>query len=1133
MPVSFGASKGLVFQKGQAPDAMVLEINTALSSGLTYNVFASGPYNLNIDWGDGTTNSYTTAGSFTDVSLNKTYSTAGTYQIKISGSAVAIGLSSTSANTNLLKLTKVLSWGNVTNLTRLSIGNQSSLTEIPATLPSNVTSNVNITSLAAMFYNCTTFNNPNVSTWNVSNVTNFSQMFQGATTFNQNIGSWNISKATNLSSMFSGATAFNNGGSSSINNWTLNTTVGANINLSFMFQNATSFNQPIGNWDTSSVYIYNNILNGATAFNQNIGSWKLGPNVRTSGEATGQVTMPGMLANVGMNTENYSRTLIGWANYQHNLNDDFTGKGPLISASGKQVNSVEYGGVPYSNGVAARAFLISKHATLYQNWYGAAVSNTNSKMFACSASYIFKSDDGGDTWKPRVTDALRTWVGIACSSDGTKVVAAHSGGNIWTSTNSGETWTQQTGSGSRNWARVTISSDGSFMAATVNPGFIYTSTDGGVTWTARMSDTARSWHGIAANSNGTNLVATVYNGQIYTSTDSGVNWTARDSARAWRNCCTSADGTKLAAVVEGGGASSIPNGYIFTSSDSGATWTARVTDQLRAWNGISCSSDGSVLAAIAPVAHPGTGGYIHTSSDSGVTWTQRTPGVPGGQRTWGGAISVSGDGTRMLAGSYSTSGEISLAAARLHRSTNSGVTWSRLAYENSKSGNWNLTDSGISDSTALYVDMATGTSYLPSEPSRLFNLTTAFGTGTLINSPSYDVSDGVDSLRFNGTNQYVLGNSNLGISGNAAFTIGGWVKMNSLPGDYTSFIGNNSTGTNLGGLAITMFQGRPALDFWNTRWRASSALNTNTWYHIMITKAAGAVSTTTKIYINGVEVAGALEGTDGTPNIANSAWVLGRFDSTRYFDGNISSAVAYTRVLTAAEVLALYDAQKSKITPMLFSLNAANSSSYSGSGTAWNDISGSANNATLFGSTTFNSADPKSISFSGGSYGRFNSQVPWGSVTNFTVNVWVRPDSISQGGLVSHLGGLFEFFMFSNSFYFRCSGATVSSGSNSMVSSYPAGMTAGNWMMLTASYDGLALRIYFNGTLHATQSAVRTSHTITQANMIMAGAWESNPGVSAGYPLSGRLSSVRLYNNALSNTQISTLYDNTKTYFGL
>jgi hypothetical protein len=771
-----------------------------------------------------------------------------------------------------------------------------------------------------MFKNATAFNNGGqpLSWTSLGNTTSLAEFFQNATSFNQNIGTWDVSKITSFAAFLAGATAFNNGGSSSINNWTLNTTVGANINLASMFQTATSFNQPIGNWDTSSVGVYNNILNGATSFNQNIGSWKLGPNVRISGEATGQVTMPGMLNNVGMNAENYSRTLIGWANYIHNLNDDFTGKGSLASANSKQVNSVEYGGTPYSNGVAARAFLTSRHATLYQNWYGAAVSNTNSKMFACGASYIFKSDDGGDTWKPKFTDSMRQWNAIACSSDGTKVVAVPNAGNIWTSTDSGETWTQQTGSGSRNWARVAISSDGSFMAATVTSGFIYTSTDGGVTWTARMSDAARNWHGIAANSNGTNLVATVYNGQIYTSTDSGVNWTARDSARAWRNCCTSADGTKLAAVVEGGGAGNIPNGHIFTSSNSGATWTARATDQLRAWNGISCSSDGSVLAAIAPVAHPGTGGFIHTSSDSGVTWTQRTPGVPGGQRTWAGAISVSGDGTKMLAGSYSTSGEIAFANARLHRSTNSGVAWSRLAYTNSKSGTWNLADGGIADSTALYVDMATGTSYLPSDPSTLFNLTTLNSTGTIFNSPTYDVSDGVNSLSFNGTNQYVLGNSNLGISGNAAFTIGGWVEMNSLPNDWASFIGNNSTGSTLQGLSITMRDGRPALDFWNTRWRASSALNTGTWYHIMVTKAAGAVSTASKIYINGVEVAGALEGTDGTPNISNSAWVLGRLDSTstRHFNGNISSAVAYTRVLTAAEVLALYDAQKSKFTPM-------------------------------------------------------------------------------------------------------------------------------------------------------------------------------------------------------------------------
>ena len=1183
MPISFGATRGFILPKGQPNDPLTLEIDTSLSAGLTYNLFVSSPCNINIDWGDGTTGTYSNAGTFSDISVNKTYAASGIYQIKVTGSATAIGYGGTSANSNINKLKRVLSWGNIANLTRLSIGNQSSLTEVPTTLPSTVTSllymfygcstfnqdisgwdtknvtnmsgmfqsattfNKNIgawntakvtnmasmfssatafnqpvgawntssaTNMSSMFYNASAFNqnlgawnvskvtnfsqmfrgngvsvafnnggspdinnwalntsvgatvdlsqmfrgntvfnqpiggwntskvttidsmfdgalafnnggldniknwdtsnitnffstfrqakafnqpigswntanvtnmsrmfdnatagnnafNQDIGAWNVSKVTNFSQMFLGSTTtnqvfnnggsdsiknwtinttagasvnmnsmfsyaglfnqpiglwntanvtdmgamfaravaFNQNIGAWNVSKVTSFSSMFLNATAFNNGGSPDINNWVLNTTVGANLTMASMFQNATAFNQPLGNWDTSAVYIYNQMFNTASSFNQNIGTWKLGAKVAASGELTGQVTQPGFLNNVGMSVENYSRTLIGWANYIHNLNDDFTAKGPLVGATAKQVNSVEYGGTPYSNGVAARAFLLSRQSTLYQNWYGVAMSNNGSTMFASAAtSYIFKSSDGGDTWKARVTDAQRTWQDIACSSDGTKVAAAHSGGNIWTSTDGGETWTQRTGSGNRNWQCITMSADGSLIAATVNGNYIYTSTDDGVTWTARMTDATRVWHGIAANSDGTKLVATVYNGQIYTSTDSGATWTTRNSARAWRECCISADGTKLAAVVEGGGASSIPNGYIYTSTDSGATWTARITDQLRAWNGISCSSNGSTLAAICPVAHPGTGGYIYTSTDSGVTWTQRTPGVPGGARQWAGAVAVSGDGVKMLAGSYSTSGEIYLSAARLHRSVNSGATWSRLTYPNSKSSHWSLSDAGIADSTAFYVDMA---SYSTDTPSTLFAY--AGANGTLINSPSYSTSFG-GHLSFDGTNQYILGNTNLGISGNATFTMGGWVYMNSIPTDWPSFMGNNSTGTGLAGLSITMNSGRPALDFWNTKWRAAAALSSGAWYHIMVTKSAGAISTTSKIYVNGVEVAGALEGTDGTPNITNAPWVLGRLQNVagRYFNGKIASAIAYTRVLTAQEILDLYNAQKNR-----------------------------------------------------------------------------------------------------------------------------------------------------------------------------------------------------------------------------
>ncbi len=45
----------------------------------------------------------------------------------------------------------------------------------------------------------------------------------------------------------------------------------------------------------------------------------------------------------------------------------------------------------------------------------------------------------GALWIPR--DSARNWIGVASSSDGTKLVAAAYGGQIYTSTDSGETWT--------------------------------------------------------------------------------------------------------------------------------------------------------------------------------------------------------------------------------------------------------------------------------------------------------------------------------------------------------------------------------------------------------------------------------------------------------------------------------------------------------------------------------------------------------------------------------------------------------------------------------------------------------------------------------------------------------------------
>jgi hypothetical protein len=74
------------------------------------------------------------------------------------------------------------------------------------------------------------------------------------------------------------------------------------------------------------------------------------------------------------------------------------------------------------------------------------------------------------TWIGR--DAPRFWRSIACSADGSRVVAA-TNGNLYTSTDSGVTWTPR--DVARDWRVVTSSADGSRLAAAEWTGAVYTS----------------------------------------------------------------------------------------------------------------------------------------------------------------------------------------------------------------------------------------------------------------------------------------------------------------------------------------------------------------------------------------------------------------------------------------------------------------------------------------------------------------------------------------------------------------------------------------------------------------------------------------------------------------------------------
>jgi acyl-CoA synthetase (AMP-forming)/AMP-acid ligase II len=90
------------------------------------------------------------------------------------------------------------------------------------------------------------------------------------------------------------------------------------------------------------------------------------------------------------------------------------------------------------------------------------------------------------------------------------------------------------------------------LAAAAYAGPIYTSTNSGATWIPSGAP-ADNWYAIASSADGTKLVAVIFGGNIYTSENSGTTWTPANAPIAnWASVASSGDGnTRLAAIYDG------------------------------------------------------------------------------------------------------------------------------------------------------------------------------------------------------------------------------------------------------------------------------------------------------------------------------------------------------------------------------------------------------------------------------------------------------------------------------------------------------------------------------------------------------------------------------------------------------
>ena len=234
-----------------------------------------------------------------------------------------------------------------------------------------------------------------------------------------------------------------------------------------------------------------------------------------------------------------------------------------------------------------------------------------------------------------------------------------------------QTW-MPTGAPATNWLSIAASADGNKLVAAAFGGFFFqgisgsflsgpicTSTNSGLTWQETTAP-SQVWHAVTSSADGSKLAAVVQYGGIYTSTNSGESWAQATNAPTafWNAIASSADGSELIAAIPG---AAYVAGAIYISTNSGTTWNLTSAPNDEDWMSVSASADGSKLLATAG------DGWVYFSTNSGAIWTQASLPNVGWQ-----ASAVSSDGTTFVAAiNFMPLGD----GGPIFVSTNSGTAW--------------------------------------------------------------------------------------------------------------------------------------------------------------------------------------------------------------------------------------------------------------------------------------------------------------------------------------------------------------------------------------------------------------------------------------------------------------------------
>jgi Tfp pilus assembly protein PilV len=221
---------------------------------------------------------------------------------------------------------------------------------------------------------------------------------------------------------------------------------------------------------------------------------------------------------------------------------------------------------------------------------------------------------------------------------------------------------------------------------------------------------------------------------------------------------------------------------------------------------------------------------------------------------------------------------------------------------------------------------------------------------------------------------------------------------------------------------------------------------------------------------------------------------------------------------------------------LVLNLDAANSASYPGTGTTWFDLSGNGNNGTLMNSPVYSATNGGYLSFDGiddyVNSGNNSSLMP---TTAVTFAAWIKPSASSNYRTILSKGydttdGGYALRMTRDSEPIKLFSQVYNSSNSIASSGLYNNIAINNWYYVVGTYDGTNVRLFINGVQSEVTGSL-TGNIKTNTLPVKIGMISSASSTSEYY--TGLISSVSIYNRALSASEITQNFNALRGRYGL